>query len=530
MADNLSILVVDDEESIRSILAEFLSEEYKDVSVAPSGRKAQQVLDESPVDIIITDMVMPDIGGLDLLKKVQENFRDTIVIVMTGYASVESAVEAMRLGAFDYLVKPFNLSEAQITVQRAVELLNLRKENARLIENLRGANEELKKHRRRLKEEVYQTNRLLQQRVVELSSLYEIGKSLVAELDLNRLIQQTVERVGSLLGANKISVMLYEKEAELLRMEVVCGLDTNRGQSKHVVLGAGPSGYCALTRQPLLVENVNQDPRFRGMGIPPYLGQSFLCVPLIAHNELVGVLNVAEKEDGQTFTQPELDFVVTLASQAAIAIDNATLYEHVQKAYFNTVQSLSGALEKKDQYTLGHSERVTKLCRILAETLGLPDGETQTLIHASTLHDIGKIGISESILCKPGALTDEEYKEIKQHPVMGEQILNPLDFLGEAMRIVRHHHEREDGMGYPDGLTSEDLSLPIRILIAADSFDAMTSARPYRSSLSLSQAISELDKCKGSQFHPDVSECFISVLEERADEIMSEGKTEKVRT
>ncbi|HNT36631.1 MAG TPA: GAF domain-containing protein, partial [bacterium] len=393
--------------------------------------------------------------------------------------------------------------------------------------DLRGANDELIQHRRRLKEEVYQTNRLLQQRVVELSTLYEIGKTLVAELDLPRLLKQTVERVSSLLGAVKTSLMIYDKDTRHLHIEVAHGFDEGDFPLA-VPLGTEPSGYCALTRQPLLVENIDLDGRFRGSIAPSYLGRSFICVPLVARNELIGVLNIADKTNGQSFIQQELDFVVTLASQAAIAIDNATLYDHVQKAYFNTVQSLMGALEKKDRYTMGHSERVTRYCKILADHMGVKTIDSQMMVLASSLHDIGKIGISESILCKPGALTDEEYMIIKQHPVMGEQILRPLDFLGEGIQMVRHHHEREDGAGYPDGIAKQDLTLPMRILIAADAFDAMTSIRPYRRSLSLNQAISELQKHKGSQFDPSVSDCFVDLLHEKADEIVPECKMEQV--
>jgi len=517
------ILIVDDEDSIRELLGEFLSEHYSEVQLACDGREAVAILEEHPVDIVMTDLVMPEISGLDLMKRVQDQNKDTVVIVMTGYASVKSAVEAMRLGAFDYLIKPFNLSESLMTLERASELIDLKREKAKLVDELTVANKELEGHRERLKEEVYQTNKLLQQRVVELSTLYEVGKSLIAELDREPLLKQIVDRVSNLLRAQKTSLMTYDTETNNLKIEVSSGLDKGMERSLAVELGSGPSGYCGLMRQPLLVEDISEDARFQKFAVPFYLGKSFLCVPLVARDELIGVLNIADKANGEVFNQSELDFVVTMTSQASIAIDNARLYENVKQAYLNAVRSLMGALEKKDLYTRGHSERVTKYCSLLADALKMPEEEKENLLTASSLHDIGKIGISEGILNKEGGLTDEEYDIIKTHPAMGEQILMPLDFLSNAVDLVRHHHEREDGRGYPDGLSSEGLTTGMRILIVADAFDAMTSKRSYRSSLPMEKVISELEKGRGTQFHAEVVDAFVSILKHRPELIVSDS-------
>jgi putative nucleotidyltransferase with HDIG domain len=187
----------------------------------------------------------------------------------------------------------------------------------------------------------------------------------------------------------------------------------------------------------------------------------------------------------------------------------------IQKGYIDTIQAFSAALEAKDRYTIGHARRVEKYCEIIAAEMNLSLGRTKVLKYASLLHDIGKIGISEAILNKNDRLTQEEYEEIKKHPVIGAQMLDNIQFLKREVRIIRAHHVHYDGKGYPADAAEDAKLLEAQILCAADSFDAMTSDRAYRPAMSMEEAIDEMLRYSGTQFAPEVVTAFIRGLNKR---------------
>ena len=188
-------------------------------------------------------------------------------------------------------------------------------------------------------------------------------------------------------------------------------------------------------------------------------------------------------------------------------------FTSIQKGYIDTIKAFSAALEAKDPYTVGHARRVGKYCDLIANEMKLSSDRTKVLKYASLLHDIGKIGIKESILNKPGPLNDEEYAEIKKHPVIGAQMLGDIQFLKREVKIIRAHHVHFDGRGYPEDALTESKMLEAQILCAADSFDAMTSDRAYRAGMSLEEAVDELHRFSGTQFAPEVVEAFIRGLD-----------------
>jgi HD-GYP domain-containing protein (c-di-GMP phosphodiesterase class II) len=216
-----------------------------------------------------------------------------------------------------------------------------------------------------------------------------------------------------------------------------------------------------------------------------------------------------------------MELLMTLSNQAIVAIENASLYESVKRNYFSTIQSLVNALEASDIYTRGHSERVKFLSLELGRFIGLDFKELELLEHAAILHDIGKIGIESFILQKQGKLTPKEYGLIKSHPLIGEEILGPIDTLEGVRQTILQHHERYDGKGYPYGLRAEELSFKARILSVADAFDAMMSARPYRKALSLYDIKEELIVHAGTQFDPYVVESFIEMLNLKGETLLA---------
>lgn len=252
------------------------------------------------------------------------------------------------------------------------------------------------------------------------------------------------------------------------------------------------------------------------------LHQAQACIPGFFRNTLIGVLFLGNKKDGSKFTPEELGFLSVLASDVVMAIQNAWLFqdlnnqlENNKKLFLGTVTALATAIEAKDKYTSGHTERVVKYSLIIAEELSdnkdalIDDQIKENLRVAALLHDIGKIGVPESVLNKNGPLTDEEFVMIKEHPKVGINILTPIKELKDVIDGVLCHHERFDGRGYPNSLQGEDIPLIPSIIAVADTFDAMTSDRPYRKALSYDVAAAEIEKNKGKQFNPVIVDAFL---------------------
>lgn len=329
------VLVVDDEREIRDVLTTLLVEEGYGCIQASDAEEAMSKLCQSQFDCVLSDVHMPGMGGIELLRQIKLTHRDVAVIMVTGDTNLAGALDTIRLGAYDYLTKPFNLDVVALTVDRAIE-------KKRLIEE-------------------------------------------------NRQYQRTLER------------KVEERTGEL--------------REKH---------------------------------------------------------------------------------------------EELRRLFLNTIRALAHAMEAKDSYTQGHSRRVASDAVRVAQYLALPPEEVEDLRLAGLLHDIGKIGVHEKVLSKPGKLDKEEWELVRQHPVLAEMILSPIAELGGIIKVIRHHHERYDGQGYPDGLKGNEIPLGARILAVADSYDAMTSARPYRAAHSAQDAIAEIERQSGTQFDPVIATAFIS--------------------
>jgi len=252
-----------------------------------------------------------------------------------------------------------------------------------------------------------------------------------------------------------------------------------------------------------------------------------VCIPSYYRNDLLGVLLLGNKSNKKKFDRNELNFFVALAHDVAMAIRNAQLFKELElelekknRLFIHTTIALAAAIDAKDHYTHGHTSRVTNLSLLIAKKLcqknkgAFNDKFLETLHFASLLHDIGKIGISENILNKEGPLTEQERKRIQEHPVVGVTILQPIRELQESILGVKYHHEKYDGSGYPEGLKGDAIPLIASIIAVADSFDAMTTDRPYRRSFSKEEAIAEIKQCRGKQFDPLIADTFIELYKE----------------
>lgn len=494
------IFVIDDEKIICQFLQDSLSSQGYMVDTAQSSREALKKIEKEFFDVVIIDIRMPDMTGIKVLEKVKKLSSQTIVIIITAFASVETAQEAIRLGAYDYITKPFRKGEIDFAMKRAMKAQRLIAANEKLDEELRWLNIQLENK--------------IAERTQKLATIYQIDKEISSTLELDNVLKIVVNRTIQALNSEIISILLIDDEEKLIIKQAI-GLSDKIIKETRLNLGEGISGWVAKNREAMLVENIEEDSRFARENNERYYTRSLISVPLIFEGKVLGIINANNKRSREGYTKDDLNFLKGIASQAAIAISNAKSHADLQSSYINSICAITNALEAKDPYSYGHSSNVTDYTRLIAEDLSLSSLEKESIINAALLHDVGKIGISDAILLKPGKLTSAEWEIIRSHPLRGKEILEPLSFLEEALPSIYHHHERYDGQGYPDGLKGKEIPLGARILTVTDSYDAMNSDRPYRKRLSEEKCIAELNKSAGSQFDPQIVEVFLRILKDR---------------
>ncbi|MBD3391202.1 MAG: response regulator [Chitinivibrionales bacterium] len=471
------VLVVDDEKSICDLLCQYLRKQGYNVFRAASGEEAVRIVEVNGIDLVLSDIKMPGMTGVDLLKWIKEYDRFLPVIITTGFPTLDTAIEALKLGAFDYLTKPFHLEEIGEKVRRALINRQLEEEN------------------------------ILFSKLVSLHEVTKVLSSTHIVPDLNkRLLDFSVK----LARADGGALMFFDSFSRLYTSETFPA-DHDPAFWKQEFYTAC-SQWAAGHEEPLALESGSE---LSPPGLPklPEHIQSYIVFPLRTPKRTLGVLNLIRVEGSVSFSNIDLEIINVLASQASISIENARLYHSIRDNYLKTVRGFALAVEAKDQYTHGHSEKVMEFTVVLAEKLGLSAQEIDQIKYAGLLHDIGKIGVSENILNKPGRLTDDEFAEIKKHPDLGARIISDVPFLKSLVPLIRHHHEFFDGSGYPDRIAHDEIPYGARILCVADSFEAMTSNRPYRKAMPRDMASEILTKEKGRQFDPHVVDAFLELLQ-----------------
>ncbi len=350
----------------------------------------------------------------------------------------------------------------------------------------------------------------VQKKLKELSALFDLGTTIVSTLNRREVLEKVLENAIHLLHAKDGSLMLLNPEKKVLEIEVAHGLPEEVIKKTKIKLGEGISGKVALEGKPRLLKKGKKakDSKSNSKVFP-----SALSVPLKFHNQVIGVLNVKDKKGGEDFSDSDVELLSLLASLGAIAIKNAELHKSLENLFVNSIKALANAIEARDPYTRGHSERVSEYSVKIAQYMGMDPEEIKKIRYAALLHDIGKINIKEEILNKPGKLTEEEFRIMHQHPTLGAKIMEPVKEFRDILPYMVHHHERYGSGGYPDGVEGEKIPLQARILAVADSFDAMTSDRPYRKALPIEVAIRELKENAGTQFDPKVVEVFLQIYE-----------------
>lgn len=374
---------------------------------------------------------------------------------------------------------------------------------------------ELHEEARRRTEELQQMYDRLQDAYRQLQAFQEIGTELAASLDVQHVLGTVARYAAELTGSDAGGVFEYHPEEGSLTVSASYDAPESLVEGirrARVQLGQGAIGRAAAERRPVQVQDTETDPDypFRYLTRPRGI-RAILAVPMLSGDELVGGVVVWRRTPGP-FGQGEVQLLETLAQQSTAAIRNARLYSALEQAYDNTLEALTAALDVRDRDTEGHSRRVAALALAIAREMQLSPREQQALYRGGLLHDIGKIGIPDSILHKPGPLSDEEWAVMRNHPNLGFQVLNRVEFLQPVTAVVLYHHERFDGLGYPMGLRGEQIPLVARVFAVADAYDAMTSWRPYRPALDSATAVREIVRHSGTQFDPEVVNAFLRVM------------------
>jgi len=351
----------------------------------------------------------------------------------------------------------------------------------------------------------------IKEKAKRLVLLSKLGRILNSTLDHQEVRRRAMEAATQLMKAKVGSLLLIDEGREQLYFEVALGDQEETVKKVTLSMGEGIAGWVAKNGKPLIVNAPEKDTRFfKGVdGRTGFRTRNIICVPVKVKERVIGVLEAVNKKRGEQFDREDLSLFVSLADQVAIALDNARLYQELEEMFFQTAESLADAIEKRDPYTGGHTQRVTSYSMAIARHLQLQAWDKRCLKIAAVLHDVGKIGIEDEILRKPEPLSPEEYNTIKLHTKMGAEILNHIRQLKDIIPGVRYHHEQMNGKGYPDGLKGEETPIIAKIVAVADTYDAMTTDRPYRKALAKEKAIEELKRCSGVQFDSKVVEAFV---------------------
>ncbi|OLD42837.1 MAG: hypothetical protein AUI83_19000 [Armatimonadetes bacterium 13_1_40CM_3_65_7] len=464
------ILVVDDEASIRELCVRILGRTYE-VSPAPDGPTAITMARAQTPDLLLTDIRMPGMTGLEAARQIVAEAPDVSVVVMTGFSEFDNLLETVKLGVNGFLMKPFTPDDLRKTVEEGLRKGLFFKRNTRL--------------------------RALQ-------PLLDLRGNRPGDVDQGRVFQIITETVLHELNAESVTLVALDEDGQELMVTTSGSSDAGAVTTTGHSHPAKSSASWRVAPEDLLAAN----------GIPATTaddGGRTLSVPLQFGGNVVGVLTAMRSTT--PFGGADRDVLRVIAAQGAMEIEYRRLSRRYRRSYWNTVYALAATVDLRDHPTGGHSERLAQYAVAIGTRMGLPPDRVEDLKAAGMLHDIGKIGIGDGVLVKPGGLTAEEYDWMKTHTLMGAKILGIADFPPRVVEAVLFHHERFDGAGYPLGMRGDQIPVEARILAGADALESMTSPRSYRVAMPLAKALAELERGRGTQFDPQVISALLTCLQ-----------------
>jgi response regulator RpfG family c-di-GMP phosphodiesterase len=473
------ILVVEDDTNIRTFCQRLLRLTY-DVATAENGAVAVDLLQKQPFDLVLTDMQMPMMDGMQLLHHIRQKHSDIDVVMLTAFATVDTARQALKLGALDYLAKPMETEQLERMVRTCLELRRIRQEKERLS---------------------------------DLVFMYRFSQLIATSLDIETQVSQIVEFLWQRFAPESLALSMHMPEVGQLHL-LAARSATGWGDPSAVALEADCDDQQLLTAH------------LRLAGGPGTNEESLYAGALLRSRDTpIGYLHMARRPEQPPFDAGERRLLGIFATQVAASLDNARLYQALKDQNRQTIEALAEAIEARDAYTYGHSRQVTRYAVRLAQDIGLSQEQLELMDYAGLLHDVGKIGIRDYVLLKPGALSDEEFEVMKRHPAIGVKIIERVHGLRATLPIIEGHHERVDGRGYPHGLKGENIPLGARILAIADSFEAMTADRAYRPAMETERALKILLDGRGTHWQPDLVDRFVDLIRREGEQLKLSSKT-----
>lgn len=497
------ILVVDDEPQIRELVAQALRRDGYRVSIHEDGHTALEEIQGGEISVLLTDLKMPRMSGLELIRSAKDLAPNMGSILITAFSSTETAVQALRYGADDYLTKPFRLEDLRGTVERVLAERRIAGHERDAVQRVRTEATALRRRQleveralREAEESLRLSRRDLERRVTDLEFIREVTGLLSRKGDLQRMLHTTA------------AILNRRFRADVTRIEL------ELGDGVHVVehpLGAMPRGLPGAMGPDLLRRARGQAD---GTVADVVLGYGRPLEGLAAHVEVGGrtaggitILRTPSPDPDEVGDR----YLLSLVPQAlSIAVESELNRQAAESNALEVALGILEVLEGRGSLFAGHANRVSRTARRMADALGLSPRLQSVIETAARLHDVGEVGIPDGVLTRDGPLSEAERSVVRTHPVVGAQILAPF---GEAAAFVRHHHERPDGLGYPDGLRGDEIPLGAGIIGVAEAYDAMTSPRPYRRSRSRREALAEIERLRGTQFVEPAVDGLLAVMQ-----------------
>ena len=537
-ANNKTILTVDDDEFVREILAAYLEDSGFSVLQAENGRTGLETFRRESPDLVMLDLRMPEMDGLEVLSHIIEESPDTPVILVSGMGTIGDAIKALKLGAWDYIAKPIHdMGVLEHAVNKALERAEFLEEKKRYSEHL--------------EEEVKKRTAEVEQRSAELEKAYndlqqEVGVRKQAEEELSRInleltmlsdcihavVRATDEqelmteicRIIVEVGAYEMAWVGFAEHDEQKSVKPIAWMGKNDGFLESINIswdecdrGRGPTGTAIRTGEPVANDDTKDNPNFINW-CDEAVKRGFLssiALPLKSNGNVFGALSIYANEP-EAFDRSETKRLMGLTDDLAYGIiairtrieriqagEQIELHvDKLQKALSGTIQVVASTVEVRDPYTAGHQRRVAMLAKAMAEMMALSENQIEGIYMAGVVHDLGKIYVPAEILSKPSRLTDIEFNLIRTHSQVGYDLLKTIDFPWPIAQIVHQHHERLNGSGYPQGLFEEQILIEAKILSVADVVEAMASHRPYRPARGIDLALDHILEEKNNLYDP----------------------------
>lgn len=471
-------------------LCKLLSSQGYNIEYCVDSKNVIESIKKSPPDVVICEIIFSGEEQHKVVDTIVSNYPNIPVIVLTGYETIELARNIVQKGAEDYILKPIQNDEVLRRVKNSIEKTYPVKMNPRIsntISLLHGNDS---------------------QSFLKKENLYKV------------IVESALNQTHSSLGA----IVIYDEEKDRFDIAYCSYHCDGNIYFPHDYLSYPAVNFVINNRKPILLTSCKKHILAGRIEHEKLLPDKFpeiipfekevIIYPMsTAQSKVIGFIVLSKKKDEISFDNRDLHTLEIIAGQSSVSVHNTYLVQGLERNYVNTLMALNAILEAKHPYTKGHTQRVTLYSTAMARELGLSSEEIQTMRDGAMLHDIGKIGVADAILNKEGTLSDSEFNIIKKHPIIGEKIIKPIKFLERTLPIIRHHHERMDGRGWPDGLSGAGIPLLVRICTIADAYDAMSSDRPYRETMNIDEIRRQLICHCGTQFDEELVDIFLRMMD-----------------